>query len=205
MHPQDCPAFEYSDHPDKSRFFPSAVDAVLRLLQGQASPLPLVMDTRPVHAQLFKDLCPAGCEYYAGHYRGEDFRCLRNYRVFIPGDSRVDAPPSRVAHEMRELARLIRSSTAVIEAARNGEEKVFFSVAKACRLFVDFLTIHPYANGNGHIARWLLAAFLRLHGYRLNRFQVDPRPADPPYSQMIYRYRNGEVELLERYVLSRLS
>src|SRR5262249_49619784 len=84
-------------------------------------------------------------------------------------------------------------------------EKMYFSVAFACRLFVEFLIVHPYANGNGHVARWLLTAVLRRHGYRLDNFPLEPRPPDPPYSDLITRYRNGEIELLERYVLSRLS
>jgi Fic family protein len=113
---------------------------------------------------------------------------------------------------MNELASSIRSTMVAIDAAHahppsrlSDSEKMYFSVAYACRLFVEFLTIHPYANGNGHVARWLLLAVLRRHGYRLNNFPVEPRPPDPPYSNMISRYRNGEVELLEKYVLSRLS
>ncbi len=211
MHPQDCPVFEYADHSDKDRLFADAVKAVLRLLQNR-SLLPLATDTRFVHAQLFRGLCPVGFEYYAGHYRGENFRCLKHYSVIVSMDPRVGTAPALVAPQMQELALSIRSSMAAVEAAHelpsirlSAGDKILFSVASACSLFVDFLTIHPYANGNGHIARWLLIAVLRRHGYRLDNFPVEPRPPDPPYSDMISRYRDGDIELLERYVLSRLS
>ena len=211
MHPRDCPIFEYADHPDKDRFFPEAVRGALRLLQDGGL-LPLATDTRFVHAQFFKDLCPAGCEYYAGHYRGEDFRCLKYYGVGISRDPRVGTDPDLVDSQMRALSLSLRSSMEAVEVAHehpssrlSAGDKILFSVSAACRLFVEFLTVHPYANGNGHIARWLLIAVLRQHGYRLDNFPVEPRPHDPPYSAMIARYRDGEVELLERYILSRLS
>jgi len=211
MYPQDCPAFEYDEHPDRGRCFPGAIRAALRLLQNPV-PLQLEIDTRPLHRRLFRELCPDGCEYYAGHYRGEEFRCLKHYSVHITMDERVGAPAPLVAPKMQQLARMIQSSMAALDAAHEHppsrlkeSDKALFSVAFACRIFVEFLTVHPYANGNGHIARWLLAAVLRSHGYRLDDFPVDPRPADPPYSDMISRYRDGEVGVLERYVFFRLS
>ncbi len=80
-----------------------------------------------------------------------------------------------------------------------------FAIALACRLFVRFLTIHPYANGNGHIARFLLTGLLKRQGYRLKAFPIEPRPADPPYSDLIKLYRDGKVEPFERYILEQIG
>lgn len=211
MHPRDCPEFEYSVHPDKDRVLLRAVAQAVRVLRS-LPPVELIANTRSVHRALFADLCPSGYEYYAGHYRGEAHRCLEFYPVGIHSDSRVGSPSERVNGEMAALAVSIRASLAGIDAAHGKPEailtaadKLMFSVAYACRLFVEFLTIHPYANGNGHIARWMLAAVLRRNGYRLNGFPIEPRPPDPPYTDMIFRYRNGEIEVLEEYVLKRLS
>jgi hypothetical protein len=214
MHPRDCPEFEYSGHPDKDRVLLRAVAQAVRVLRN-LPPVDLITNTRSVHRTLFEDLCPPGYEYYAGHYRGERYRCLEFYPVGIIGiysDPRVGSPPERVSGEMATLAASISANLAGIDSAHgkpeailSAAEKLLFSVAYACRLFVEFLTIHPYANGNGHIARWMLAAVLRRNGYRLNGFPIEPRPPDPSYTDMIFRYRNGEIELLEEYVLRRLS
>lgn len=208
MHPPDCPEFEYSTHPDRARVLRAGAVTALGLLRTPP-PIGLIADTRPVHKVLFENLCPKGFEYYAGHYRGERFRCLAHYPVGIASDSRVGYPAGRVLGAMSELGKTTAAEIAGIDAAHaqpglSPGEKLMFSVAYACRLFMEFLTIHPYANGNGHVARWVLTAVLRQHGYKLERFPVEPRPPDPPYTDMIYRYRNGEVELLESYILRHL-
>jgi hypothetical protein len=209
MFPSDCQEFEYATHPDSARILRESAAAALKLLRAPA-PIDLIKDTRPIHHVLFEALCPEGLEYYAGHYRGENFRCLQHYPVGIESDRRVGYPPERVLAAMGGLEKSIAADMAGIDAAHakpglSAGEKLIFSVAYACRLFIEFLTVHPYANGNGHIARWIITAVLRQHGYKLNNFPVEPRPPDPPYSDMIFRYRNGEVELLESYIIRLIS
>jgi len=61
-------------------------------------------DTRTSHGQMFSGLTPSPCPYFAGHYRGERFRCLEFYEVKIHGDPRVGVPPERVAPDVSNLA-----------------------------------------------------------------------------------------------------
>ena len=81
-------------------------------------------------------------------------------------------------------------------------EKVIRIVRVACDIFVYFLEIHPYANGNGHMARFILTAILGRYGLWLSKWTIEARPADPPYSGAIKSYRDGNRINLERFVLS---
>jgi Fic family protein len=75
-------------------------------------------------------------------------------------------------------------------------------VVVACMVFELFLRIHPYANGNGHAARFCTWAILGAFGYWPERWPIEPRPPDPPYTQLLVDYRNGNRVPLERYLLS---
>lgn len=210
MQPLDCPAFDYSKHPERDRLLLAASVRLLRQLWLNSPPLPRLTDTRPVHGDLFKGLCPVNYEYFAGHYRGEEYRCLKSYAVGVHGDPRVGYPPERVRGTMADLARSIEANLAALDAASeqptlSAAQKLVFVVAYACRLFVEFLTIHPYADGNGHVARWLLIGTLGKQGYLLKDFPIEPSPDRPLYLDMIFRHRNGEVEVLELYVLRKIS
>jgi len=164
MHPDDCPSWEYSRVPNYSLALRQKLSEVLvQLRRGLIDALPTAQDTRSVHRTLFQALTPPDCLYYAGHYRGENFRCLQHYKVHVPGDTRVGFPPQVVAGYMLELSGQIREGLAALdEAAKlpggqfSEEDKVLFVVMFACRVFEAFLRIHPYANGNGHLGRFLI-------------------------------------------------
>ncbi|MFC5351466.1 MULTISPECIES: Fic family protein [Azospirillum] len=81
-------------------------------------------------------------------------------------------------------------------------EKLYRSVRTVAALFVYFLEVHPYANGNGHMARFILIALLRRYGLFLSRWPIHPRPADPPYSKCIALYRDGHPIHLEKFILN---
>lgn len=207
LHPLDCPEFEYSDHPQKGQVLRASLREALKAIRDSRS-VDLLADTRPLHRRLFHDFCPLGFEYFAGHYRGEDFRCLKHYGVQISSDPRVGIEPHRVPGKMARFGAEIRSGMVGIDSVARlpdsqvrPAEKLANAVAFASRIFVDFLTVHPYANGNGHTARLLLTGLLMRYGYLLRGFPVDPRPPDPPYSELIRRYRDGQTELLEQYLL----
>jgi hypothetical protein len=108
---------------------------------------------------------------------------------------------------MAELAVTIRAGLAGLDdafkapkAQLSAAQRATYVVAFACRIFVEFLTIHPYANGNGHAARFCLVAILQRYGLLLTGWSIDPRPS-PPYSELIFRHRRNEPHLLERAVL----
>jgi len=210
MHPPDCPIFDYSRHRDRRKVLSAENRTLLIALASGAEQSQAIADTRPVHRVLFIRLCPQGYEYYAGHYRGESFRCLRYLRVGVGGDARVGASPELVADRMRNLGKDISSGLAALDSVRqlpesqqlNETDRILIICALACRIFVEFLTIHPFADGNGHIARFCLLAVFARFGYLIQGWQVEPRPSYPQYPALISEYRNGNHELLEGYVLS---
>jgi fido (protein-threonine AMPylation protein) len=206
MHPLDCPDWEYSNHPQRATIG-TRVTAALRGLATGTDTLSVATDTREVHGHVFHELTPVGCAYYAGHYRGEEFRCLRFYPVCVPGDPRVGATPYAVAFRMRQINAQIRAGVTALDANRllTAKDRLYCIVALASRAFVAFLEIHPYANGNGHAGRFIVWSIMGRYGYWPRRWPVDPRPPDPPYTQLIVQCRNGDPTPLERYLLQAIA
>jgi fido (protein-threonine AMPylation protein) len=212
MHPQDCPSWDYSVHPKKREVLGrKAKEVLVDLRRGRLDTLENATDSRRVHRRLFLELTPQGYEYYAGNYRGDSYRCLRYYDVTIPADPRVGFRAAYVLGFMRELAARITSGVGALDLAGNIPDpnftphlKALNVVVFACHIFEAFLRIHPYVDGNGHAARFILWAILGRYGYWPRRWPIDPRPPDPPYSELIREYRSGNREPLEAYVFSTL-
>jgi fido (protein-threonine AMPylation protein) len=209
MHPPDCPFWEYTEIAHHRYTLKSASrDILVELRNGLNDSVATIVDSRSIHHRLFKGLTPLGFDYFAGHYRGEPFRCLKYYTVGVQNDARVGCEPGLVTDRMNDLAGTIKSLLHGLDAASDlphsqlsAEEKLLYAVAVACRVFELFLRIHPYANGNGHAARFCLIAILGRYQYWLKKFPVEPRPQDPPYTEAIIEYRNGNPEPLEAFIL----
>jgi fido (protein-threonine AMPylation protein) len=204
-----CPNWEYATIAGHDQLLRArAKSAFIRLRNVEPPRLrSLLKDTRNVHEQFFRDLTPQDFAYYAGHYRGELYICLKHYEVMIPGDPRVGHPPDKVLQSMANLAPQIDDALQqcklmwrVPNAVFSPPEKLSRLVGVGAAVFVYFLEIHPYANGNGHIARFLLISFLSCFGIFLKEW-LHPRPADPPYSQLISDYRSGNRAPLEQFIL----
>lgn len=207
----DCPPFEYENVPGWTDLLAARTKAALILLRSKspAEKLDLCKDGRAVHAQYFRNLTPGRCHYYAGNYRGSDLPCLRDYKVQIPADPLVGHPPDRVTTDMTVLGHDIGDVVAsgdfvwqINNAVLAPAEKLYRVIQLGVALFVYFLQIHPYANGNGHLARFFLITFLARYNIFLARWPMHPRPADPPYSALIGSYRRGNRADLEKFVLS---
>ncbi len=205
-----CPNFDYEGHPRKNDVLKLRIaEVVAGLRSGQLATLASIVDSRPIHRKLFLELTPYGFDYYAGHYRGENYRCLRFCEVQIRSDRRVGYPPHLVRQNMDEIAALIQRGVGALDLARDlpsaeipDDEKVVYVVVFACQVFEIFLRVHPYINGNGHAARFIIWAILGRYGYWPVRWPIEPRPPDPPYSELIKIYRDGNKEPLEKFVLS---
>lgn len=195
MHPRDCPEWEYSNHPHRARVLPRRCKEQLAALRrGRLDTLAVSRDSRLVHRHLFSELAPRECPYYAGHYRGEPFRCLEYNRVRIANDPRVGEQPGNVVRTMDVLAQIMDQGVAAIDTANQlpnaqvpRRQKVYYLIAFACRVFVEFLRIHPYANGNGHAGRFIIWALLGRYELWPRSWPVDTRPPDPPYSPANFR------------------
>lgn len=208
MHPPDCPSWEYNSHPDRQRVLGNGVTSILiELRTGVLDTHTNASDTRYVHGRLFNGLTPQNCEYYAGHYRGENFRCLLYYDVYIPGDPRVGCTPMYCLNAMDDLKNLISDSISNLDDLHTETnvplyDKLLATISAACHIFEIFLRIHPYANGNGHAARFLIWTLLGRYGYWPERWPIEPRPADPPYTRLIVEHRNGNPLPLETFILN---
>ena len=111
MHPADCPKFDYSVHPRRQEVLVREVATIVAAFRrGQIDTSAAAEDTRPVHRRLFRELTAQGYEYFAGHYRGEDFRCLEYYEVKVLGDPRVGLPAATVGVNMEDLGNRIRAA-----------------------------------------------------------------------------------------------
>lgn len=210
MHPADCPNWEYKDHPNYPGDLVARVTRVLvELRSGTIGSCQFAADTRPKHGEVFQNLTPPGYAYFAGHYRGEIFRCLQYYCVGVQGDRSVGLAPTYVINRMRWFEGLVRRGIATLDKASQlpnsqvpPEQKILFTVVFVCRVFELFLQIHPYANGNGHMARFMVWAILGRYGYWPSKWPVEPRPPNPPYINLITQYRAGNRSPLENYILN---
>lgn len=209
-HPVECPFWEYDKIPGHDQLLYERTKSTLEIIArlAPAELLLRVKDTRSVHGSYFRDLTPPATPYYAGNYRGADYLCLRSYEVQIKGDNRVGHPASMVAQRMLTLASDIEEALRACEIARvvpnsilSPLDKLAKTVDAATAIFVYFLEIHPYANGNGHAARFILTAILARYGIVMRRWRMHPRPSDPPYTDAIRLYRSGYREPLVRFVL----
>lgn len=210
MHPPDCPVWEYADYPKREIILKErTVDVLVQLHEQQLDFVASAADTRLIHGYLFSLLAPREHIYLAGHYRGEDFRCLKYCPVGIEGEPDVGLHPSRVVETMEQIARVIRQKMKELDAKHqlpdtkiSPEDKLLYTVKFACSIFNAVLWVHPYANGNGHAARFIVWAILGRYGYWPTQFTVEPRPNYPLYAWAIKEYRKGNMQPLEDYILA---
>jgi hypothetical protein len=209
--PVDCPGWEYNTIPGYDAVLKTRNTELLNLIRAAdpADAESAAKDTRSFHREYFTDLTPDGFDYYAGNYRGDNFRCLLNYEVYIRGDPRVGHAPNAIQAEMQEFSDLIAEifrQLDMIWSADDGtysqEWKLHRSIQLAAYAFVLFLEIHPYANGNGHMGRLLVIAILARYNVFFSSWAVHPRPIDPPYTLLIASYRAGNTTGLELFLLS---
>jgi fido (protein-threonine AMPylation protein) len=209
MQPPDYPAWEYANHPKRALILRERTEDILvQLYQRHLDFTESAADTRPIHGYLFSLLVPREYIYYAGHYRGEDFPGLKNYEVVTTGNTDIGYPAFLVVQRMEKIGQWVREGIKGLDAIHERsdtslslEDKLLNTVAFACMIFDEFLQVHPYVNGNGHAARFMLWAILGRYGYWPQKFPIEPRPNHPLYAWAITEYRKGNKEALENYIL----
>lgn len=182
----------------------------VRLLRAMRRPnFPLVhraCDTRPVHRRMFRWMTPVCFPSFAGNYRGDSrFKCLRNYRVGVGGDPLVGAPPASVRTDIDALTKVVEQFVQNIEGPAgqrlSANDRILYVVEGVCYVLAEFLRIHPYANGNGHLGRFTVWALLLRFGYVPRSWPLEERPPDPPYSYCLSLYRSGQLTPLRHFML----
>ena len=202
MHPGDCPAWDYEDHPDHAVVLPPrSRDFLVALRSDVHQHQHLLADLRPIHAIFFAGLTPATCPYFAGHIRGEIFRCLEWYRVRVGADPLVGALPQHVSPLLEALSAKLQQALTQLDAAAVDVERplsrvhlLSFLVPLAAHCLEVFLTVHPYANGNGHMGRLLVYVLFARYGVWPQVWSIDHRPL---YSPLLSEHRRGNVEPLQ--------
>lgn len=183
MRPENCPPWQYSQHPRRAELLPRAVATILfELRSSSLSTIAVAGDTRPIHQRLFRELTPWQCPYYAGHFRGEPLPCLLFYGVFVHGDPRVGVLPQHVLTMMSAYITRVVKGLWLLDQRKDQNRFVIEVVRFACLLLEEFFRIHPYADGNGHVGRLTVWAVLGRYGFWPDRWSVEPRPPDPPYT-----------------------
>jgi fido (protein-threonine AMPylation protein) len=153
---------------------------------------------------MFQGMTSPGQEYFAGHYRGEPFHYLETYPVTFGG--MYGAPPNTVMAQITSLAQHIQnmpSIQAAVTANLPPKQQLFRTVGLVCAVMVRFFTIHPYANGNGHIGRYITWALLFRFGYPPRLWEINQKFGDPAdYFGSITSFRSGDPLPLIKFVLS---
>lgn len=204
-----CPGnWEYKD---VDGYQPTLAERCQKLLvelrRGDIETSQAAQETRPYHGKMFDGLTPKGYPYFAGNYRGDArFECLLTYSVGVPGDWRVGTIPGLVAAEMSKFVSAVRAAILALDTGLDLRDldratRVNTIVVVASKLFEEFLRIHPYANGNGHIARLLVWFILGRYKIWPLKWTVEPSPP-PPYAALIIRARDGDRGPLEQFIYS---
>jgi fido (protein-threonine AMPylation protein) len=208
MQKQRCPEWEYAEHPNVAILHQIQVNTLSELIKGKINTLEVAKDTRPQHHVFFRKLTPPQNHCYAGNYRGSDrCWCLKDYNVMV--GTMYGTLADEVAKAMRNFEETVQSIAHALDKAHkqdsqlSKEDKIKITVRFACELFIMLGKIHPYANGNGHMQRLLIWAFLGRYGYWPERWSVHPRPiTQPEYHILIQEYVSGNTTPLIDFILS---
>lgn len=157
------------------------------------------------HKELFSPFASGRWINCAGNYRGADLDGVRDYNVHLSlevnGQTKNDiqfAKPEIVACRMKNF-------TGAVKRYCN-QAQTFSQLRKASseavNLIIQFLAIHPFANGNGHITRLMFPVLVSLTRYKVKAgWTVNPSPYDnniKSYFMLAMNKTSDEQEKKER-------
>ena len=187
------PSWHEDDPRNLSRIQRNAAQLIMELRSSAAQRTVLTPDELcRWHARLY-----AGCEVpvtgYVGHFRGDPaVKELIDYEVGL-GPALKDGNPEkmgvwaqRVSDEMAAVLTGLNAVFSDLDArlpvgkSPSTADQILQVISFAALAHGEFLRVHPFANGNGRIAR-LLVAFICLR-YGLPMFlHIKPRPESDDY------------------------
>ncbi|MBI9095618.1 MAG: Fic family protein [Sphaerochaeta sp.] len=169
----------------------------IRLTTQTDVDVPSICDTRSIHYEMFNQLIPS----FAGKYRGEPGV---NYAISFAG--RCGCPYPIVLQYMDSMVPIIRTKIEEFEqnAACYDKYAKFYNLAVLASWIVsNFISIHAYVNGNGHISRYIIAALFIPNQYCSKHWTIHHHPiSDQDYiDSMSAALKNDYsvlINLLER-------
>lgn len=199
--------WDYEVYPDDAIRNDRCVGILVDLSQGQICPRESSGDSRPIHFRMFTGMHGPSEDYFAGHYRGEPIGHLAYYNVGVPQDARVGVPCDSVLVAMNrfrgEVDQTFSTRLPATQAIQDAQTRLIVAVGVACTHLVDFLSIHPYANGNGHIGRYIVWAVLHAFGIHPKCWPLNDK-IPHPYGELISEFRNKNRAPLIQFVLSHM-
>lgn len=201
------PEWDYESYPDDETRHNRCVEILVDLSQGRVCARESAREPRPIHLRMFAGMHEPSESYYVGHYRGEPIGDLAHYDVGVGQDARVGVYHIHVLAEMlrfhNEVDQTFSTIIPTINAVKDAQVRLTLAVGVACTHLVDFLSIHPFANGNGHIGRYIVWAVLHAFGIHPKRWPLNDKIPEP-YGTLLTEFRNKNRSPLIRFVLSHI-
>lgn len=213
MPPADCPRWEYNTNPISRFILRRRSTRILIGCHRQIYSTSELSDTKKLHRLMFRSLTPKGHPYFAGNYRGADFRCLRDYEVEVRRGAIVDLSGTEAVYvssamnffsqEISDSLSAMTTGSGAVSSLDKAKKRAIL-ISFVCRVLVDFLSIHPYANGNGHMSRILVIIILTMFRVIPAKWSLTERPSDPPFGTFLTEYRTGNKLPLESFIGSQV-
>ncbi|MBV7418435.1 Fic family protein [Comamonas sp. CMM03] len=195
--------WEYDNHPNKD-IVSTRCQEIIKNLTGKIQEIfQVLQETRPSHKFMFENVVPTNKIYLAGNYRGAKYPQLCDRPVYIAGFpgghfSQVENLMKNFHHTLSQ--NIAKLSDYFKKNPLTAQQKIFALSKFVSIYFVQFLAIHPYANGNGHISRLLVWCIFNFKLVKCSFWSVPNRNINPP-DQYIAAYRLGnQVPLVKAFI-----
>lgn len=162
-------------------------------------------DTRSFHLEIFQQVTTPNQIGFAGNYRGSHFSYLKSYNVCIGSHNGTEA--SQVEQTMLSFHTFFVENIDKFNnksASLNKEDRLVIYSRLISHFVVTFLSIHPYANGNGHISRLIAWAMFCYKGFNIHSWDLDKRP-DQPFDKFITMHQQGNKDAMACYFYQLLA
>ncbi|MEX2444489.1 MAG: Fic family protein [Alkalispirochaeta sp.] len=150
---------------------------------------------------IFQSVTTESTAQFAGSYRGSPDRCLSSMTVEFGGE--VGTSPDRVSYQMIVFGQRARSYLRRLGKSEiDANHRSTLRATIAAQLFTDFIFVHPFADGNGHTARAMVAMIYLSDKARLTGWPVEPRSNSVDYVDLAQKFRKGEMKPFVDLLLS---
>lgn len=198
-----CLAFDYKKHKNYASLLLRCELQRKNVLADTALRDAYLTDTRPAHTFQFSDLTPPNQAYMAGNYRGSQYPCLE--RSVVSVDGYFGSDPVDVEADMSDLHETLALAVGALQDQKDSAspkltevQYMDLLVALIAHFYVWLLRIHPYEDGNGHMARLLGYVICLKSGRRPKAWPLHKRS---PFGNMVTAYREGATDKMEEGVL----